>query len=183
MSSELVTAPTSRSAVSKRQAAWTREVASRLPGLLTQLVESPIYGLSPDRPPPPEKYGVYLFADAEDTPLYVGRVGLTDRSRLAGKRFSSFRTRIRAHTQPRHNSGTFAYAKTCERFREEGRALAGARAANCQDPEFMAEFRHQCDLLRNSGVRIVEINDNKLSAVFEIYAATVLGLPQSFATS
>lgn len=171
------------SIVTERQAVWTREVTSQLPGLLAQLLQSPVYGLSPDRLPLPEKYGVYLFVDAEDAPLYVGRVGLTDRSRLAGKRFSSFRTRIRAHTQPRHNSGTFAYAKTCERFREEGRALAGTRAANCEDPEFMAAFRHQCDFLRNCGVRIVEINDNRLSAVFEIYAATVLGLPQSFATS
>jgi len=33
------------------------------------------------------------------------------------------------------------------------------------------------------GVRVVEINDNKLAVVFEIYAATVLGLPQSFAVS
>lgn len=178
-----MTARTSESALARRQAAWAREVTSQLPSLLTQLLESPIYGLSPDRPSLPQKHGVYLFVDAEDAPLYVGRVGLTDRSRLAGKRFSSFRTRIRAHVQPRHNSGTFAYARTCERFREEGRALAGTRAANCQDLEFMAEFRHQCDFLRNAGVRIVEINDNKLSAVFEIYAATVLGLPQSFATS
>lgn len=86
-----------QSALAERQAAWTCEVTSQLPILLTQLLESPIYGLSPDRPPLPEKYGVYLFVDAEDAPLYVGRVGLTDRSRLAGKRFSSFRTRIRAH--------------------------------------------------------------------------------------
>jgi hypothetical protein len=28
-----------------------------------------------------------------------------------------------------------------------------------------------------------EIDDNKVAAVFEIYAATVLGLPQSFAVS
>jgi hypothetical protein len=33
------------------------------------------------------------------------------------------------------------------------------------------------------GFQVVEINDNALAAVFEIYAATVLGLPQSFAVS
>jgi len=32
------------------------------------------------------------------------------------------------------------------------------------------------------GVCVVEIND-KLAAVFEIYAATAIGLPQSFAVS
>lgn len=37
--------------------------------------------------------------------------------------------------------------------------------------------------MRDMGVRVVEINDSKLSAVFEIYAAAVLGLPQSFAVS
>jgi hypothetical protein len=47
----------------------------------------------------------------------------------------------------------------------------------------MEEFRRQCMLVREMGVRVVEINDNKLSAVFEVYAATMLGLPQSFAVS
>jgi hypothetical protein len=47
----------------------------------------------------------------------------------------------------------------------------------------MTEFRSQCDLVRAMGVKVVEINDNKLAAVFEIYAATVLDLPQSFAVS
>jgi hypothetical protein len=47
----------------------------------------------------------------------------------------------------------------------------------------MAEFRRQCGIVADMGVRVVEINDNKLAAVFEIYAASVLGLPQSFAVS
>jgi hypothetical protein len=33
------------------------------------------------------------------------------------------------------------------------------------------------------GIRVVEINDNRFAVVFEIYAATVLGPPQSFAVS
>lgn len=124
-----------------------------------------------------------VFIDDAATPQYVGRVWLTDRSRRAGKQFSSFRTRIRGHAVARHNSGTYAYARTCEHFRSQGRPLASTRKGNCDDPEFMAEFRRQCSLVRDMGVRVVEINNNKLSAVFEIYAATVLGLPQSFAVS
>ena len=155
----------------------------KLPELLSQLLESPLYGLTLDRPLPPEQYGVYLFVDESDAAQYVGRVGLTERSRREGKRFSSFRTRVRGHTRARHSEGTFAYFRTCEFFRSQGRPLAATRDDNCAAPEFTVEFRRQCSLVRDMGVHVVEINDNKLTAVFEIYAATVLGLPQSFAVS
>lgn len=169
-------------AVVERQKTWDREVTGELPGLLRRLLESPVYGLTRDRPLPPEQHGVYLFVD-DTGAQYVGRVGLTDRSRRAGKRFSSFRTRVRGHAVARHNSGTYAYARTCENFRSQGRPLASTRKENCDDPEFMAEFRRQCSVVRDMGVHVIEIDDNKVAAVFEIYAATVLGLPQSFAVS
>ena len=47
----------------------------------------------------------------------------------------------------------------------------------------MVEFRRQCGIVRDMGVQVIEIDDNKVAAVFEIYAAIVLGLPQSFAVS
>lgn len=166
-----------------RQADWEREITQRLPELLVELCRSPVFGLTGDRPLPPEQYGVYALIDNDNRPRYVGRVGLTERSRLAGTRFSSFRTRVRGHARARHTEGTYAYYRTCQVFREQGRALAGTRAANAADPEFKEEFRRQCAIVREMGVRVVEINDNKLAAVFEIYAATVLGLPQSFAVS
>jgi hypothetical protein len=169
--------------VVERQETWEREVSRKLPALLTQLLQSPVYGLTRNRPLPPKQYGVYLFIDQAESPHYVGRVGLTERSRRAGKGFSNFRTRVQGHTQARHNEGTFAYVRTCEYLRAQGGSLAATRAGNCADPEFMTEFRRQCQLVRDMGVRVVEIDDNKLSAVFEIYAATVLGLPQSFAVS
>jgi hypothetical protein len=168
--------------IADRQGAWDRDVTSQLPSLLRELLTSPIYGLTNGRPLPPEKYGIYLLITDHDEPMYVGRVGLTERSRLAGKKFASFRTRIKGHVAPRHNNGTYAYSRTCTLLREQGRTL-GTRAQNCEDGDFMAEFRRQCELVRNMGVRVVEINDNKLAAVFEVYAATVLGLPQTFATS
>lgn len=169
--------------IAARQQAWDREVTRQLPALLVQIFESPVYGLTQDRALPPEQYGVYLFIDEAGAPQYVGRVGLTERSRRAGKGFSSFRTRVRGHARPRHSEGTFAYFRTCEHFRQHGSHLAETRAANCADPDFMTEFRRQCELVREMGVQVVEIIDNKLAAVFEIYAATVLGLPQSFAVS
>jgi hypothetical protein len=171
------------SAIGDRQKTWDREVTRQLRSLLRQLLESPVYGLTRERPLPPEQHGVYVLIDDVGAPQYVGRVGLTDRSRRAGKRFSSFRTRIRGHAVARHNNGTYAYARTCEHFRSQGRPLAPTRKGNCDDPEFMTEFHRQCDFVADMGVRVVEINDNKLAAVFEIYAATVLGLSQSFAVS
>lgn len=170
-------------AIAERQKAWDREVSGKMAGLLRQILDSPVYGLTGDRPLPPEQHGVYMLIDDAGEPRYVGRVGLTDRSRRAGKRFSSFRTRVRGHAVPRHNNGTYAYARACEHFRSLGRELAPTRKGNCEDAEFMAEFRRQCGIVRDMGVQVVEIDDNKVAAVFEIYAATVLGLPQSFAVS
>lgn len=171
--------------VVEHQEIWDLEVTRELPELLRRLLSSPVYGLTKDRLRPPEQHGVYLFIDDVDAPQYVGRVGLTDRSRRAGKRFSSFRTRIRGHTVARHTNGTYAYARTCEHFDSQGLQVVRTRTRkeNCDDPEFMAEFRRQCNLVRDMGVRVVAIDDNKLAAVFEIYAATVLRLPQSFAVS
>ena len=170
-------------AIGERQKAWDRDVSGKMAALLRQMRDSPVYGLTRSRPLPPEQHGVYMLIDDTGDPQYVGRVGLTDRSRRAGKRFSSFRTRVRSHTVPRHNNGTYAYVRACEHFRSLGRELALTRKGNCEDAEFMVEFRRQCDIVRDMGVQVVEIDDNKVAAVFEIYAATVLGLSQSFAVS
>lgn len=167
-------------------------MARQLPELLTQLLGSPIYGLGEGRELPPieKRYGVYLLSE-KGRPRYVGRVGLTDRSKRAGKAYSSFRTRLRGHVRPRHNKGTYAYARTLKYFYDKKLPLAGTRKTNCEDPEFMAEFQRQCERIRRMDVQVVgmdvqvvEITDNRLAAVFEIYAATVLGLAsQTFAVS
>ena len=98
-----------------RERRWDEQVTAQFPGLLTKLLDSPVYGTAPGRPRPPETYGVYLFSE-RGRPRYVGRVGLTERSRRAGKRFSNFRTRLNGHTRrlhrPRHNEATYAYGRT-----------------------------------------------------------------------
>ncbi len=166
-----------------RERQWDAEITKQLPDLLTRLLDSPIYGLGEDRDPPPATYGVYLFSE-RGRPRYVGRVGLTERSKRAGKKFSNFRTRLRGHVRPRHNEGTYAYARTVRSFHGKKLPLAGTRKENCADPEFMAEFRRQCERIARWDFQVVEITDNRLAAVFEIYAATVLGLRhQTFAVS
>jgi hypothetical protein len=83
--------------IADRQRRWDEQITAQLPELLTKLLESPIYGAAPDRPKPPKAYGVYLFSE-RGKPCYVGRVGLTERSRRADKGFSNFRTRLNGHT-------------------------------------------------------------------------------------
>lgn len=119
--------------VAARERQWDKEVAKQLPDLLTRLLNSPIYGLGKDRDLPPAAYGVYLFSE-KGKPRYVGRVGLTERSKRAGKKFSNFRTRLRGHVRPRHNEGTYAYARTVRIFHRNKLPLAGSRKANCADP-------------------------------------------------
>lgn len=104
------------------------------------------------------------------------RVGSTERSKLAGKGHSSFRTRLRSHARPRHNEGTYAYARTVRAFRRKRLPLAETRKANCEDPAFMEEFRRQCERIRAMGFQVAEITDDRVAAVFEVYAAAVLGL-------
>ncbi|MBW8060694.1 MAG: IS1380 family transposase, partial [Solirubrobacterales bacterium] len=118
--------------VRDRENGWDVTVARQLPELLTRLLDSPIYGLGDGRklPPAEQRYGVYLFSKG-GRPRYVGRVGLTDRSKRAGKAFSSFRTRLRGHVRPRHSEGTYAYPRSCDkparlsRLEQEIRLLSG----------------------------------------------------------
>jgi len=76
--------PTRDPNIADRQRCWDEQVTAQLPDLLTKLLDSPVYGAAPDRPKPPRTYGVYLFSE-RGRPCYVGRVGLTERSRRAGK--------------------------------------------------------------------------------------------------
>lgn len=166
-----------------REERWQKRVTEELPALLTALLESKLFGLVGDRDLPPATYGVYLFSE-KGAPRYVGRVGLTERSKRAGKGFSNFRTRLLGHIRPRHNEGTYAYKRAVRAFERKQLPLGKTRKANCESSEFMDEFRRQCLRVACMDFQIVEINENRLAAVFEIYAATVLGLRnQTFAVS
>ncbi len=168
-------------AISAAQKSWDREVTSRLPQLLEELLGSERYGRDN---PPPQKYGVYLFVDG-DRPMYVGRVGLTERSRRNGTRYSSFRTRLQGHRTASHSKGTWAFRRTIKVLEAEGIKLPKTRAAKGQDKRFTLEFKKQCEKIAKMDFLIVTLDENedKLSAVFEVYAAHALGLDQSFAVS
>src|SRR5205823_5803117 len=122
--------------ITANQKRWSREVGDQLPKLLDELLSSEVYGLGENLELPPAKYGVYLFSQ-NGRPRYVGRVGLTERSRRAGKKFSNFQTRLKGHVAPRHSSGTYAYGRTVKLFRERGVPLADTRKGNTDNPAFM----------------------------------------------
>lgn len=128
-------------AIRQREEKWDEKVTAQLPELLTRLLHSPIYGLNNGRGLPPIKprYGVYLFSE-KGRPRYVGRVGLTDRSKRAGKAFSSFRTRLQGHGRARHNEGTYAYARTVKYFHSKKRQLAKTRKLTAQTQSSWLSF-------------------------------------------
>jgi hypothetical protein len=62
---------------------WQGNISRRLPGLLDTLLSSDVYGVGSGHTEPPNTYGVYLFSSLERHE-YVGRTGLTERTRLSG---------------------------------------------------------------------------------------------------
>lgn len=178
-----------RERVEQRVAEWD-EITRALPDLLEQLLSSPAYGLRDDRPnPSSEQHGVYLFTEGGQH-LYVGRTGLTERARLAGKPgSSSFLTRLTGHTERDPGSGSFAWRLTMEKALKEVDAglrdpLPNTRKLRVEDPGLLELFREQQRRVAAMDFRTVEINDERVSYVFELYAAWVLETPyNSFATS
>lgn len=108
--------------------------------------------------------GVYSFWE-NDEPLYIGRT-------------NTIRTRIQSHTRPGsgHNSATFAFLLALERANELATPLrAMTRAVREKDEIFKALFTAAKARVAAMHVRVVEIADPNTQAVFEVYAAMVLG--------
>jgi len=79
-----------------------------LPAMLTQLLASEVFHV--EYRPPEEQRGVYLFSEAGQH-LYVGRTGITARSRAqGGAPITSFRHRFDQHTQPGRPPGASSFA-------------------------------------------------------------------------
>lgn len=80
-----------------------------LPEMLEQLLASEVFHL--DSRPPANQRGIYLFSE-EGKHLYVGRTGITARSRAqGGVPITSFRHRFDQHTQPGRPPGASSFAK------------------------------------------------------------------------
>jgi hypothetical protein len=84
------------------------ELTTWLPAMLTQLLASEVYQAQ-TRPPQGQR-GIYLFSEAGQH-LYVGRTGITARSRAkGGAPITSFRHRFDQHTQPGRPPGASSFA-------------------------------------------------------------------------
>lgn len=167
-----------------RQLTW-EAVTAKLPTYLEELLASPVFGRGSDRIPPPRTHGVYLFTEPGKH-LYVGRCGLTERAKAAGKGHSNFRTRLAGHTRPSaaHNQATFAWRLAIEALGEELAQMPKERASRQLDERFRKEFFVQKERVAAMEFRIVEIRDDFESYVFEPYAALALRTPyNSWATS
>ena len=140
------------------------EIVAQLGPLLEELQSGPTYqGLTLRKLP---KKGVYVFYE-DGKPMYVGRVGSNSKQTI--------RQRIRQHTIPSsgHNQATFAF-----RLLQEELALPVGHESDITRPEladkYEAEFREQKQRVSNMEVRVVEVTDSVVQAVFEIYAALTL---------
>lgn len=132
---------------------------------------------------------MYLFTD-EGRDLYVGRTGLTERAQRAGREgSSSFLTRLTGHVKRDPGSASFAWRLTMEQAEAEvlaGKrdALPPTRKARVKDQGLLKLFGQAQRRVAAMDFRAVEISDERLAYVFELYAAWVLETPyNSFATS
>jgi hypothetical protein len=87
--------------------AWA-ELTEWLPGMLAELLASTVFGMQ--RRPPRDRRGIYLFSE-DGRHLYVGRTGITARSRAkGGTPITSFRHRFDQHIQPGRPPGASSFA-------------------------------------------------------------------------
>jgi hypothetical protein len=172
--------------VATREAEWAAMVGG-LDARLRELVRSEVHGRGvPGRKAAPTTHGVYLFTES-DKHLYVGRTGKTERSVRAGKQSASgFRARLAGHCRPGSglSSATFAIRLALEQARKEGNAIIAPRGELLADPRFGLLFIAAKERITAMEFRVVEIEDDRESAVFEVYTAYMLRTPyNSFATS
>ena len=91
------------------------DLTAWLPTMLTQLMASEVFHLA--YRPPRDQRGIYLFSDAGHH-LYVGRTGITARSRAqGGEPITSFRHRFDQHIQPGRPPGASSFANRLMRER------------------------------------------------------------------
>jgi len=158
--------------------AWA-QLAEWLPHMLSDLLGSEVYGI--DNRPPKGQRGVYVFTE-RGKHLYVGRTGITARSRAGGgPPITSFRHRFDQHTQPGRPPGAASFANRLMRkaAKRRGIEIPGDWWKNRK-----AEGAEACGLFRAAKTRIgamecrVVAFDDDLkgvrSSIAEIYVHTQL---------
>jgi hypothetical protein len=180
---ETATEATSRE---ERATAWA-EMTERMAEVLDALLNSPVYGRGvKGRDKAPRTHGVYLFSESGEH-LYVGRTGRTERSVKAGKQSASgFRARLAGHSAPGAglSSASFALRLAMGMAANERLDVPAKRSDRLDNERFAQLFTEAKERITAMDFRVVEIEDNRESAVFEVYAAFVLATSyNSFATS
>jgi hypothetical protein len=137
------------------------QVDQKLHELMTRLYASPL--LTRDRLDNIPSNGLYAFYEG-DRPIYVG---------ISGQ--NRMKTRIQEHSRPSSNSNTAPFAFNIAR--KDGKNsidTSGNREILEKRPEFVIFFMSAKERVSKMNIRVVEINDPNMRALFEIYAALVL---------
>lgn len=160
-----------------------------LPEMLEELVNSEVYGDA--HRPPSGLVGLYLFSE-EGRDLYVGRTGVTARSREGRtKQRTGFRERYRNHTVPSSppSSAPFANRLLGELLAERGLLLPPKWWPGRQGEHRVIgdAFEEAKARVRQMEFRIVEFDDDSSgvrSTVAETYVHACLKTPyNNFLTS
>jgi len=168
--------------------AWA-DLTAWLPVMLEQLLASEVFHF--EHRPPRDQRGVYLFSEAGHH-LYVGRTGITARSRAKGEEpITSFRHRFDQHVQPGRPPGasSFAHRLMLERAVQLALTVPSNWWADRQTTALEIYDLYKAAKTRIGAMeyRIVPFEDDikgVRSTIAEVYAHVHLGTPYNdFSTS
>lgn len=133
--------------------------------LLDQLVSGHVYRCG-ERPAPPVRPGVYVFAHGPVV-VHVGRT-------------RNLQARRRDQTGPAndHFSATAAFRLAVAKATADHADLPVTRELLALDERFVPYFKEAKAHLRDLDFRCVEIADPPKQAMFEMFASIALGLPR-----
>ena len=143
-------------------------IADQLDTRLDELLACPAHSRD-HRPAAPHNSGVYLFTEGNDH-RYVGR------AKNLNKRFGQ-------HVAPKSPSNQAAFAFNIAKRNAEtaGMNVQRTREVLAADPEFVEQFFVPAkQQVRAMEFRFVNLADDALSTVFEVYAALLLGTEGDF---
>lgn len=138
------------------------KIDEKMHALMKTLLEAPL--LSRDNLDPIPLNGLYVFYE-NDKPIYVG---ISGRNRM--------KKRIMGHGRKSggQNSATFAFNIAKKDAEKRGLNTKEKREILEKKPEFDELYALAKERVSKMKVRVVEINDPNLLALFEIYVALVL---------
>jgi hypothetical protein len=133
-------------------------VVERLPPLLEELQDSSVKSRLENFP----TRGVYIFYENE-RPIYVGRS-------------NRMKSRILEHSRPSsgHFSATFAFKMAMKAAEKIGIDMTRTRAELLADAQFEPLFLEAIERVSKMSVRAIEIDDQVIQTLFEVYAILAL---------